>query len=103
MRPIIRVEEVSRIEKAVSLKIVNGAVKLIGSGLQPKINDCAGLPSVLCVGMFLCIELLNRVNRQNRSRCSLYAFRVDYCSSIVRIVVVRTVYNEIVVLRTITV
>ena len=73
-------------------------MQTVRSRLQPHIHDRSRLPPILCRRLFLCVEFLDCVNRQVSRRSSLHAFGVDDGGRIVRIIVIRAVDDEIVVL-----
>ena len=98
-----RVEEIAGIEIVVASEIIDRAVQRIRSRLQTEVNDCAWLPSIFSGRVFLRVEFLDSVNRQDRPGCALHTFSIDYGGAVVRIVVVRPVDNKIVVLWPITV
>src|SRR5690242_12885103 len=48
--------------------------------------------------MLLRVELLNRINRQDRTGCALHPLGIDYRGAVIGIIVVRPVNNKVVVL-----
>ena len=98
-----RVEVIARIKRVVALEEIRGAVDVVGPGLEPEVDDRARFPAIFGGGILLGVELLNRVDRQDRPGRALHAFGVDDRSAVVRIVVVDAVEDEIVVLGAIAV
>ena len=95
------IEKVPSVKSVVTLEIVSGTVHIVGSRFDAQINDGPRLPSVFRRRVFLCVKFLNCVNGEDTPRSPLDAFRVYYSRSVVRIVVIRAVDDEIVVLRTV--
>src|SRR5205085_6019473 len=56
---------------------VAGSMKRVGAGLQSDAGDGAGLPSEFGLGILLCGEFLNGVDRQQRRRVAGQADRID--------------------------
>src|SRR5262249_46837788 len=97
LRVGLGVEEIARVERIVALEGAGRAVEFIRPRLQSEVEDRAGLPSVFRRRVLLRVELLNRVNRQDRAWSALHAFGVDHGRAVIGIVVVGAVHNEIVV------
>src|SRR5262249_60866639 len=72
---------------------VNG----VCSGLVPEVVNCALLPAVLCGRVFLCVEFLYCVDRQNCPGSALNSFGVNNGCSVVGIVVIGPVHYKVVV------
>ena len=67
------IEEIARIKRCLAAESVRRAVQRIRARLDSDIDYRAGLPAIFRPGIFLDIELLDGVNRQNRSRIALRA------------------------------
>src|SRR5258708_31024651 len=103
IRVNFRIEKVSRIESIVALEVIHRAVDVVRSGFQSDVYDRARLPAVLCGRILFRVELLNGVDRENRTGSSLHSLGIDDRPSVVRIAVIRAVDDEIVVLGTVSV
>ena len=97
------VEVIPRVERIIAFEEVGSPVNIIRPRLDAQVDDGARLPSVFCWRVFLRVELLDRVDRKNRPGCSLHSFGVDHGRSVVRIVVVCAVKDEIIVLGSVAV
>src|SRR3954468_12770954 len=97
------VEVVPGVEHVVAVEVVAGTVEVVGAGLQSQVHNGAGLPSIFCRRILLRVELLDSVDWQNRSRCSLHAFSVDDGRAVIRIIVVGAVDDEVVIFGTVSV
>src|SRR5438552_1733720 len=92
------IEKVARVKGIVALEKVGGSVNIVCSRFDSQVDDCAGLPTIFCWRVLLGVELLNRVDGKNRARRPLHSFGIYDCCSVIRIVVVRAVKYEVVVL-----
>ncbi len=92
------VEVIAGVEEIVALKVVGGAVVVVGAGSEADVDDGAGLPAVFGGRIFHGVEFLNGVDGKVRGRSPLYAFGVNHGGGVVGIVVVGAVDDEVVVL-----
>src|SRR4029077_2865503 len=93
------VEPVSRIEEVVALEAIYGAVQIICSRLDSDVDRHTWLPADVWRRIFFGIELLNGIDRQDRTGCALHALCIDDVPGIIGIVVVAALDHEIVILR----
>lgn len=76
VRGIVRnagIKIVSRIERAVAVKVVSRSVKVIRSGLQADIHHQAGFGSKISLWLFLGIKFLDGIQRQETCGRARYA------------------------------
>ena len=72
-------------------------MEVVRAGFQADVDDRARLPSIFRGGMFLSVEFLNRIDGQMRSRRARNSFFIGDCCTVIRVVVVGAVDDEIVV------
>ena len=75
----------------------------VGAGFDADVDNCTGLPTVISFRAGLNVEFLDGVDGQNRGRRSLDAFRINYRGAVVGVVIVDSVDDEVVSLRTVSI
>src|SRR6202007_2819662 len=82
-----RVEVVARVQRSIAAEAEGGSMQSVGAGLQGDVDDCAGLPAILCRRVLLDIEFLDGVDGQDGGRVAGNATSVHDCLAGVRLAV----------------
>src|SRR5882724_3371302 len=78
-------------------------MEAIGPGFNSDVDDRTRLQAVISFGAGLNVEFLDGINRQVGGGGPFDAFFIDYRRAVIGVVVVHSIYNKVVVLRTVSV